>query len=139
MFSGFRFFFSSGNKIEIEHICPDTIDKTRYAEYGLENEEEYIKYKCMIGNLTLLEKNINSSISNDSYEKKISAYTGSRFHITKAIGLQDNSGSAEAQKRIQKWITPFSTWTKTDIISRQEMIYKICERIWSIDGIINDF
>ena len=128
-------FHAPGNKIEIEHILPDTIDETRYGEYDLIDEEEYDKYKNLLGNLTLLEKTINSSIHNNKYEDKILPYQSSKFVITKYVGEYDCPTSMEAQKRVKKWLRSYKEWNKANIDDRQQMLYEICEFIWSIENI----
>lgn len=126
-------FFATDNKIDIEHILPDTIDESRYSEYGLEDGEDYEKYKEMLGNLTLLEKTINTSIHNYSYKDKVEPYQTSKFIITRYTGKYDCPTSKAGQDRVKKWVKSYSEWNKTNISDRQQMLYDICEHIWSID------
>lgn len=69
--------------VEIEHILPQTpLDEVRDS---FDKPDEYNHYKEKLGNLTLLEKTINASISNNSFERKKEGYLKSSFLLTKSL------------------------------------------------------
>jgi uncharacterized protein with ParB-like and HNH nuclease domain len=69
------------SSLTIEHILAQhpTFDLT---SYGFEDEEDYSLTKHYLGNLTLIEKNLNSSAKDKNPFEKISIYDRSSFKIT---------------------------------------------------------
>lgn len=115
--------------VEIEHIMPQTCyDK---GQYGL-SEEEYPVYLNRLGNLTLLENSINKSIQNEGYEAKAKAYKQSKFYLTSALSELTDQGSQTAINRTNKMLRAWKTWDKGSIEDRQQLLYELSERIWSI-------
>lgn len=70
-----------GTDPTIEHILSQT-PKFKPRSYGFKNEEEFEEYKNLLGNLTILEKKINSSIQNDDLVEKLNGYSRSKFNMT---------------------------------------------------------
>ena len=95
----------------IEHILSQT-PKFQPSSYGFENEEDFNKLKGMIGNLTILEKKINSSIKNKDLVEKIKGYDESTFLITKRL-----SASIASSKVFNKKDLNDRTKTLTDELS----------------------
>lgn len=97
---------AGAERVHIEHIYPQT-PKTPWA-----NHEAYVG---LLGNLTLLDKKLNTSIKNADFEqKKDQAYKDSRLEITKEL-LKYDSWSPDLIEKRQKWfgtlaakIWPFS-------------------------------
>lgn len=115
--------------VEIEHIMPQTCaDK---SVYGM-NEEEFPIYINRLGNLTLLENSINKSIHNDIYANKSIAYRQSKFYLTSSISALVNQGQDTAINRTNSLLSEWSNWGKQSIEARQEMLYRLSERIWGI-------
>ncbi|MFP3398658.1 HNH endonuclease family protein, partial [Brevibacterium sp. SIMBA_078] len=56
--------------------------------HGFQSEEEYLEFKDTMGNLTLLEKSINSSVKNRNILEKISFYDKSKFKMTKLLATE---------------------------------------------------
>jgi len=71
----------------IEHILSQT-PKFKPKSYGFSSEEDFENYKNIIGNLTILEKKINSSIKNDDLVNKITGYDKSKFIVTKRLATK---------------------------------------------------
>jgi len=71
----------------IEHILSQT-PKFKPKSYGFSSEEDFDNYKNIIGNLTILEKKINSSIKNDDLVNKITGYDKSKFIVTKRLATK---------------------------------------------------
>lgn len=118
-------------KPEIEHIMPDTY-KGDVPPYGL-TEEEYERYKSMMGNLSPLEKTINGSIQNDDYATKLESYKKSGYYLTKSIAGLDDVGANTAINRVNADLRSWTTWGVASIKERQEMLYSLSLKIWSFD------
>lgn len=69
------------NDPTIEHILSQSPNFTPRA-FGFKNDEDFEEHKHLLGNLTLLEKRINSSIQNSDLPEKVKGYSGSRFKMT---------------------------------------------------------
>jgi hypothetical protein len=74
----------------IEHILSQTPNFAPIA-LGFADEEDYINYEHRLGNLTLLEKSLNSSVQNKTAIEKVDYYDKSCLIVTKQIGSKINS------------------------------------------------
>ena len=94
------------SKVHVEHIYPQTpVTGSKWA-----NHDQMIN---RIGNLSLLDKRINSSIKNAGFAEKKEHYRGSQLLITKELcGLDD--------------------WTEARISARQETFSYLVSGIWPI-------
>ena len=72
------------NEPTIEHILSQT-PKFKPRSFGFKNNEDFDEYKNLIGNLTLLEKKINSSINNSDLSDKVKGYSKSKFKMTQQL------------------------------------------------------
>lgn len=119
---------SGKNTPQIEHILPyrpseeilDTFDKP----------DEYDRYSQMLGNLTLLEKTINSSVSNSSFQDKLLSYTNSGFLLTSSIVEKPYVGTNTKFNRGTEKLVEFDTWNSEDIESRQQILLELAREIW---------
>ena len=68
----------------IEHILSQT-PKFKPKKLGFKSEEDFEEYKNLIGNLTLLERKINSSIKNSDISDKVKGYSQSKFKVTQKL------------------------------------------------------
>lgn len=116
--------------VEIEHILPKT--PTDEVKNSFDIPEEYDEYKVKLGNLTLLEKTINSSISNGLYTNKISGYKESSFLLTKSLAEKPSVGSNTQLNRAVAELESYTTWNSANIISRQELLAKISRKVWGM-------
>lgn len=71
----------------IEHILSQTPNFDPTA-FGFQNNEDYIESEHKIGNLTLLEKSLNSGAHNLNPAEKISIYDRSIYGMTKKIATE---------------------------------------------------
>lgn len=94
----------------IEHILPESADES----WGEFTDEEINRSIFRLGNLALLEKNINKEIDNSNFEFKREAFKKSNSKFTKKI-YED-----------------FETWDETKLISRQKEMAKYAKSIWKI-------
>ncbi|MBI5085463.1 MAG: DUF262 domain-containing protein, partial [Acidobacteria bacterium] len=66
----------------VEHILPENPDSG--WEYFEEPERERMTFR--LGNLTLLERNLNKAAANAAYDQKRDLYASSQFKITRELG-----------------------------------------------------
>ena len=118
------------SKNEIEHIMPVTCGDI--TKYGFTDQEEYDSFKNRLGNLTLLEKTLNATIQNDTYDAKVAAYHNSAFYLTKSLdGLIDVGGNT-AINRMNRELRSWKDWNLTSVNERQEMLYTLSKKIWDV-------
>ena len=98
----------------IEHILSQT-PKFSPRALGFRDLEDFITHEDTLGNLSLLERSINSSIQNKSAIDKVESYGRSTFKITKKVGseIDDKKG-----------------FKKADIKTRTEELANFCMDIW---------
>ena len=106
--------FVKTKSLTVEHILSQT-PKFSLDTHGFQSEEEYLEFKDTMGNLTLLEKSINSSVKNKNISEKISFYDKSKFKMTKLLATE---------------ITYSNQFDKKDIEARTEKLMKYMERKW---------
>ena len=105
----------SNKNPNIEHILAQTPTFAPRA-LGFKNKEDFIDFEHNLGNLTILERSLNSSIQNKSAIDKVEAYGKSTFIMTKMIGSE---------------IDTKKTCTKTELNERTKLIAEYClERWW---------
>ena len=117
-------------KNEVEHIMPVTCPDI--SKYEISEQEEYDRYKHLLGNLTLLEKPLNRSIQNQDYQAKVLVYESSTFYLTKSLNGLVDVGEDTAINRMNKKLSTWTNWNATSITERQEMLYSLTKEIWDI-------
>lgn len=100
----------STDEVNLEHILPQTIAIDDWPNFDDESARENYN---RLGNLTLLNSVINSSIGNDTFADKKTAYNKSAFLITKGI-------------------TVFVDWDKKTIADRQKQMARLAPAIWPL-------
>lgn len=118
--------------IQVEHIMPQAC--TDPGAYGLD-EEGFNEYIGKLGNLTLLEKPLNISIQDSSYEDKCKTYSKSAYYLTRCLPQLDTIGKDTSADRVNKKLNSWKDWVKTSIDERQEMLFGLSEEIWNISKI----
>jgi hypothetical protein len=95
----------------IEHILSQT-PKFKPRAFGFKNEEDFEEHKNLIGNLTLLEKKINSSIKNDDLVEKLTGYSKSKFRMTSifatSLATTKSFKKEDVKIRSQKLVEDFA-------------------------------
>lgn len=105
----------SNKNPNIEHILAQTPTFDPRA-LGFKNKEDFIDFEHNLGNLTILERSLNSSIQNKSAIDKVEAYGKSTFIMTKMIGSEIDTKKA---------------FTKNELNERTKLIAEYClERWW---------
>ena len=94
----------------IEHVLPENPSGDWYGDF---NADEASRLVYRLGNLTLLEKELNKRIGSAPFSEKIEAYQTSRYAITRAIEVAE--------------------WSPAAIAARQRRMAERAVRIWRAD------
>jgi hypothetical protein len=116
--------------VDIEHILPQR--PAAEVRNGFDRVSEYDFYAERLGNLTLLEKTINTSISNSSFESKRSGYLQSKFLLTNSIVARPGVGVDTQLNRAVSDLVQFENWTSEAIELRQAMLSRLARKVWDI-------
>ncbi|MAM28698.1 MAG: hypothetical protein CMC13_06710 [Flavobacteriaceae bacterium] len=100
--------------LSIEHILSQK-PKFTLKTHGFKSNDEYLDFEHTLGNLTLLEKSLNSSVNNKNVYDKVTFYDRSKFKMTKALATK---------------ITHDGQFKKSDIEKRSEKIAEYLESKW---------
>lgn len=120
------------SKVEIEHILSKN---PKYeVRSAFDKPDEYDNYVGRLGNLTLLEKTINSSVSNGSFAEKMPGYKQSTFLLTKSLVEKPQVGVNTQLNRAVKDLLQFTEWNSKDIEERQEMLGALARKVWDMPG-----
>ena len=114
----------------IEHILPQT--KTQVLLDAFDKPDEYGTYAHRLGNLTLLEKSINTSVGQKLFADKKPALRQSKFRLTRSLGEKIKVGQNTAIDRAVRSLEEFETWTSEDIERRQAMLARIAHEVWDV-------
>jgi uncharacterized protein with ParB-like and HNH nuclease domain len=118
--------------VEVEHILPQT-PKPEVKE-SFDQAERYDEYVELMGNLTLLEKTINTSVSNDLYAKKLPGYGQSSYLLTKSLAEKPKVGVNTQLNRAVEHLISFSEWNSKAIERRQMMLARLAVFVWDMPG-----
>ena len=116
--------------VHIEHILPQT--PTPAVREGFDRSEDYDDFVIRLGNLTLLEKTINTSVSNDAYADKGPGYLQSSFLLTKSLLEMPQVGADTQLNRAVADLIQFDDWTSEAIARRQEMLTNLARKVWNM-------
>lgn len=104
------------NKATIEHIMPQTLNddwKKHLSDIGVNPYEFHEIWLNRLANLTLLPKSVNSSVSNKSFEEKVSDYKNSDLSLNQEI------------------IEHYTTWRTTNNLNkRAKQLIKLALKTW---------
>lgn len=98
----------------IEHVLAQTPTFDPVA-LGFNDAEDFVDFEHHIGNLTVLEKSLNSSVQNKNALDKVEGYSKSLFAMTKQLG-----SAIDTQK----------LFTKKEVIERTNTIATYCMARW---------
>ncbi|OLO39334.1 hypothetical protein BTR23_09840 [Alkalihalophilus pseudofirmus] len=118
--------------IELEHILPR--NPTTSVRDAFDKQDEYKVYVVKLGNLTLLEKSINSSISNGSYENKRVEYEKSNFVLTKALSKKPQVGVNTKINRAVSKLRTYDKWNSVSIEDRQQLLVELALHAWDMES-----
>lgn len=118
------------SKVDVEHILPQNPLAQVVANF--DKPEEIQSYIQRLGNLTLLEKSINSSVGNGDYSTKRDPYRESKFLLTKTIAQPVSIGVNTAIDRTAKNLLSFEEWNSESIELRQQMLASLAHQVWDM-------
>lgn len=119
------------NSVHIEHILPQT--PLGDSQSTFEFPEEYANYAQRLGNLTLLEKTINTSLSNGHFDSKKAGYKQSSFLLTKSIAEVPRVGEHTQLNQAVQGLASYDKWGSDSIEARQTMLTGIARKVWGLD------
>ncbi|WP_199328404.1 DUF262 domain-containing protein [Anabaena azotica] len=117
----------------IEHILPQS-SSTEIINI-FDKPKDYKSYVQKLGNLTLLEKTINTSVSDKPYEQKKLGYRESQIFTTRSLVEKPNVGNnTQLNRAIQLLgIQQFEYWNSESIEKRQEILTQVAKRVWGLE------
>jgi hypothetical protein len=118
------------NLVDVEHILPQSPKADVLAEF--DKPQEIYDYIPRLGNLTLLERSINSSIGNGRFAAKKEPYHQSKFLLTRSITEKVAVGVNTAIDRAVKDLLTFDEWTSEAIELRQAMLAQLACHVWDM-------
>jgi hypothetical protein len=118
------------SSVNIEHILPQT--PTEKIKTAFDKVADYDDYVERLGNLTLLENTINTSVSNDDFAKKAPGYRQSSFLLTKSLVEKPKVGVNTRLNRAVKDLLMFEVWDSNAIEERQRMLAKLARQVWNM-------
>lgn len=102
----------------IEHVLAQTPD-FKPESLGFNDMEDFVSYEHRLGNLSLLEKSLNSVVQKKVPLLKVElGYDKSRFEMT---------------NKLASYITSKQSFTKKDVIDRTEVLKDYCIKRWWAD------
>jgi len=117
--------------IEIEHVMPVSKDKGFKIQMA-GSEAEYDSIVHRLGNLALVEKSINASISNQPLDKKQNGFRNSDFILTRHLAAPVDLGSTKVDKAFDG-IPYFDNWNLRTLTDRQSMFRDLALKTWGVD------
>ena len=124
------YFDSPGaKKFEIEHLWADKFEEHRF-EFDQQNEFE--SYRNRIGCLVLLPQGTNQSLNDLPYKDKLEHYLKENLYV-KSLHPTAYINNPNFTSNVRAIGLPFRAheeFNKSDAENRQELVQKICERIW---------
>jgi len=125
--------------LQIEHIIPKTPDGGNIPQ-TFKDKNEYEFYLHLLGNLTLVESNINQALNKvnkitdaDWFNGKTREYRKSDIRLTQSIAAIINIGANTAWNNFaNKNLFSFTSWGKDEIIKRQELLLALTNQIWKV-------
>ena len=121
--------------VEIEHIIPLTNNDGFKIEI-MNSVEDYDYNVHMLGNLALIEKSINASISNNSIDKKKKGFRASDFLLTRALADPMELGQTKIDRALVD-VETHEIWGASTIDARQNFYGKLALRVWGFDRLDN--
>ena len=116
----------------VEHILPQTLTEAVAEEFGQGAENPALIWS--IGNLALVEKSINASLSNDCYSYKRGIYPKSQFLLTRCISSKQDVGrkTNTAIDRAIRAFEPAQAWNADAISRRSAALDQLATEIWDV-------
>jgi hypothetical protein len=116
------------SSVEVEHILPQTPGAGMRESF--DESEEYDEYVEKLGNLTLLEKTINGSVSNGLFSTKRPGYAQSQYLLTKSLAEKPKVGVNTKLNRAVEVLHAYDTWDSHAIEDRQAILTDLALQVW---------
>ncbi|QDT14609.1 DUF262 domain-containing protein [Alienimonas californiensis] len=117
-----------GKEYEIEHIFPTGAAEAK-EEFGPISDPAVGQ---RLGNLTLIEKSINASISNKPFSKKRNAYKQSQLLLTRSIAERPNVGVNTKIDQAVADLKAYEEWNEQTIEHRQRVLTRLAQEVWGV-------
>lgn len=119
-----------GKQFEIEHIWAN---KFEFHRDEFEQENEFSDWRNSIGGLILLPQGTNQSFSSDKYEDKLEHYIKENTYAQtlSPAYYQKNPNFLNSPIIQELGFKPHNEFKKEDMIDRQDLVRRICEKLWS--------
>ena len=114
--------------VHIEHILPQT--PTAAVKESFDKPDQYDEYVGKLGNLTLLEQTINTSMGNGCYADKRPCFEQSLFLLTKSLAKKPRVGIDTRLNRAVERLREFESWSSVAIEQRQDMLTELAKEVW---------
>ena len=105
-----------------------------HSSVSFDLEDQRGEYVIRLGNLALLERPLNASIQNDSFDGKLPAYERSRILLTRAIAGSAEFGPNTSLKRAVAGFKPSVEWKSQQIEERQASLGQLARVVWGIEA-----
>lgn len=102
----------ASKELTIEHIMPNTLNKSWKEALGNNFEEIHKKYVHTIGNLTLT--GYNSSLSNKPFIEK----------------RDMEKGFKDSRLKLNKYLSSIDRWNEEELLNRTQILFNIALEIW---------
>lgn len=128
------------NGLQIEHILPQT-PQNGFLPDEFEDQDDYYSYVYKLGNVTLIESQINQAVNNfndlksDWFQLKQNQYRTSDIAMTDLLDDEYAIGQNTALNRFKKasdYI--FVEWNKDSILKRQKILMDLAIDTWKLNG-----
>jgi len=122
------------NPYDLEHIMVDHYE--RYADQ-FDSEEEFQRTRNMFGNLVILPQDINRSLNDSDYSKKLPKYFGQNL-LASSLNencYQNNPNFSRFSVSLNLNFNFHNHFTKETIKERQNLYLEIAKLIWNSDNL----
>lgn len=120
--------YVDSRSFEVEHIFPTTPDAACIAEFGDDSGSHTQK----LGNLTLVEQGINSSLGRKPFLQKRPVYQQSQLLLTRAISEKPRVGVSTRINAAVSSFDSFDAWTPDAVAKRQMQLAKLAQAVWEV-------
>lgn len=114
---------------EVEHIFPQSPCEAALEEFGSYDDPEVPQ---RLGNLVLVEKQINASLGNLPYSQKRPVYQQSKLLLTRALAERPKVGVNTRIDRAVASIEPYPEWTEETVDRRQRALVTLSRSVWGV-------
>ena len=124
------------NPYDIEHVMVDHFD--RYTNQ-FDSEEEFQRTRNMFGNLLILPQDINRSLNDSEYSKKLPKYFGQNL-LASSLNencYQNNPNFLRFNTQYSLNFKSTNDFTKETIKERQDLYLQISKLIWNKNSLKN--